>query len=496
MPNLPIISILHPTARVKPGGSFPRGFWAAHDQFRETCSNPSSVEYLLVVHESRWEEFWAVNALQLPSGFSSADREGVRFAGAYGWHSFEVVLNTGRDCVVDQINAGAEESSGQLLIGIMDDLEAPERWDEKLLHLLDCTTHEVFNPDWRNSERVIDLTGEPTEHIVYGALTRARYEKQGFILHPDFESMYADNYFSEMAHRDGVVISGRGLGFKHRHFFTGGTELDAVYQTQNDPGKYFRGRNAYARLTGRPVQKSIAVCLPGEWFQSEWVAMWTELFGHLTQNLQMMTLQFFGYTSNVYCTRMTLAGGVFDSPIEADYVLWLDDDNKLSPEQFNRLLLTLEEHPELAGVTGWCYCDNHQAEANTLDAWVMSCGRQDGQMKGFRFTPEDIRSLGPVITSDDIARRYGSDMGFWSGFPCVLMRGAALRELGAKAFAPIMKAEAQFGFTGEDTAFFWNARLAGQKWAVDASEWKIPHIRVAGYHAGGLCKTDGNELNL
>lgn len=484
MSEQPVISIIHPTARVRPYPSFPRGWRGACEQFFATCDHPQRVEYVLIVHESRWEEFLldalnhsaqdrqsaaAINAPQssivIPFVPWGTDRGQEPIQNA----SIKLVRNTGRDCVVDQINAGAAASTGELLLGIMDDLEAPEHWDTKLLALIDDAGVDGYCP-----EAVIDLTGEPTEWIVYSALTRKRYEKLGYILHPEFESMYADNHYSKMAHLDGVVISGRHLGFRHNHPMFNRGELDEVYQGQNHPAKYFHGRNTLARLMGDPVQKAIAVCLPGEWYQASWTAAWTQLFGHLIGQRGMMVLPFFGHTTNVYCSRIELSKGVLENPLRVDYVLWIDDDNTLRPDQFDMLLADLEAHPELDGIVAWCWCDNHQHEAHDIEKWTMSVGKQGPNMECWRFTQEDVQQFGgPMISSRELE---ATGFGFWSGFPVVLMRRSVLETLTEGAFAPVIRDDINYKFSGEDTAFFWRARQAGMNFAVDLRV-QVPHVK-------------------
>lgn len=468
----PIISVLHPTARVKPyPPSFPRGCWSAVEQLANAAVKPHLIEYVLIVHASRWSEFWENFGGDAPD----TDRVILTSPSIDLWGSFLVIKNSGRDCVVDQINCGAAASTGQLLVGVMDDLEAPARWDEKLTRCLPRGTHCGKEGLDFDGEYVIDLTGEPSDWIVYSALTRKRFERYGYILHPDFESMYSDNYFSAIAHRDGVVINGRHLGFKHCHPSNDpNQQMDEVYRSQNEPLKYFKGRQALMRLLGQPVQEVIAMCLPGEWFQAEWVSMFTNLFGYISGTLGMMANPYFAHTSNVYCTRMDLVKGVLESPVESDYVLWIDDDNKLSCDQFDRLLKDLKEHPELDGVCGWCWCDNHQSESHEFNTWTMSCGKQGPNLECHRFTPEELRGLGPLITSREIEAEPG--MGFWSGFPVVLMRRSVLVTLGAGVFAPVFREDVNFGFTGEDTAFFWRARQAGLNFAVDLRV-KVPHMK-------------------
>ena len=156
--------------------------------------------------------------------------------------SFRYVMNTLRDCVVDQLNVAAEASSGKILMGIMDDLEPPEHWDTLVLEALPTTEPEP-PARWKlevdlDGEYVFDLTGEPNSHIVYGACTRKRYERQGYALNPAFESMYADNFQDWEARRDekqGLckVIDARHLGFHHRHPIYGTSENDEIYALQN-----------------------------------------------------------------------------------------------------------------------------------------------------------------------------------------------------------------------------------------------------------------------
>jgi hypothetical protein len=115
---------------------------------------------------------------------------------------------------------------------------------------------------------------------------------------------------------------------------------------------------------------------------------------------------------------------------------------------------------------------------------MMSVGRQGSAMECYRMTQEDLQNAQKngtmLITSDDLEPHA-----FWSGFPVVLMRGSALRELGPSAFAPIVDPKVKFGFTSEDTSFFVNARKAGQKWAVDLRV-KVPHGKFRAIEPFGI----------
>ena len=58
----------------------------------------------------------------------------------------------------------------------------------------------------------------------------------------------------------------------------------------------------------------------------------------------------------------------------------------------------------------------------------------------------------------------------------MLLRRRALETLGSEAFTPVFHADIKYKFSGEDTAFFWRARAAGLKFAVDVRV-QVPHVK-------------------
>jgi hypothetical protein len=79
-------------------------------------------------------------------------------------------------------------------------------------------------------------------------LTRARYIEQGYLFHPDFFSMYSDNWFSECAFSDGVVIDAKDVVFEHLHPAFGKAEVDATYVRSNMRCNYDQGALHFERL--------------------------------------------------------------------------------------------------------------------------------------------------------------------------------------------------------------------------------------------------------
>ncbi len=492
----PLISLLHPTARVKPSATFARGWYDACEQFFATCDHPESVEYIIAVHDSRWEKFWQIGEFEgwvTPGNWAvPMELAGSAFATLRNGQRCKVVRNTDRDCVVDQINTAAEHSHGKLISGVMDDLRAPEHWDTLLL--------EGVGYPWRNAEqcgsRALDVeliilcgSGATPERdrelMICGALTRKRYERYGFILDPDFESMYSDNWQRHVARRDEAaglvrIIERLDIQFDHQHPSLTGGPADEVYGLQNRPEAYLAGSvTLHQKVTGCRV---MVACLPGESFRSEIVGSRFQLIDDLKARTQFgIVAPHWCYTSNVYSTRIELAEGAlrFPSVTKADdLILWIDDDNAVDFQHVAWLMEDLERDPSLGVAVGWCWCENsaRQVGAEGDARWVMSAGRQDADtLACLRFAGSDfdaaIERGSFLISSEDIAPHN-----FWSGFPVVLMRRSVMEELGPLAFAPIVDGHAKNGFVSEDAAFFINAANRGIKSAVDI-RCQVPHVK-------------------
>lgn len=208
-----------------------------------------------------------------------------------------------------------------------------------------------------------------------------------------------------------------------------------------------------SQVVERP--KVIALCIPGEYFHNVWMAHMLTLFHHLTGKFLVQTVT--AYCSAVYMTRHDIAQAVLLGNPPVDFALWIDDDNILTPEQFDRLY---------AGLT--------KSDAQMIAAWTViapdaisaplfvSCGplKADGTKDSFSF--QDMQ--GPP-------REIG-----WTGFPAVLMKTEALRMAGEFPFAPLpMKTER--GASGEDFAFCKRLREAGGKILVDP-EVAVPHLKL------------------
>jgi len=137
-------------------------------------------------------------------------------------------------------NAAAQACNGHILIQLSDDWEPPMGWDQIILNRIGDTSKSAVL-------RVSD--GHRTDDLLCMAiLTRARYIEQGYLFHPDFFSMYSDDWFSECARRDGVVIDARDVVFEHLHPVFGKAEVDATYARSNMRCNYDQGALHFERL--------------------------------------------------------------------------------------------------------------------------------------------------------------------------------------------------------------------------------------------------------
>lgn len=427
LPLKPLFSVIHPSAR-------PDKWQAIYAAWLNAAAD-RDFEYILVF-DKRW-------------GFETLPP-------ALNGERFRAVWNTGRRCYVDAVNIGAQYATGDVLIVNADDQFPCEGWDVKLAEVLADSGKEVVEVS----------TGTPQEHergiLVMPVLTRARYERLGFVFYPAYESMFADNDCCETARRDNQLADGRHLMFPHRHpFFDVTVETDPAYAAQNRPEAYQLGGQVLAARRasnfGNPRKKRIVVCLPGERFSGAWVSHMLLTMNWLNTHFEVVDAPM-GYSSNVYYTRHVLAVAALAH--EADYVLWIDDDNLVDAEHVARLVDDLEHTPELAAVAGWCLCGSDAYESPVIKTSV-------GMFEGSRaesLSVEDLRAATALVKID------------WTGFPVVLMRQSALRQL-ATPFSPMPNPDNFYGFDSEDISFSRRLKAAGLNMAVDPRV-KVPHLKL------------------
>lgn len=159
--------------------------------------------------------------------------------------------------------------------------------------------------------------------------------------------------------------------------------------------------------------------------------------------------------SLIYDSRNQLAGYALE--MEADYILWLDSDMIFAPDTLERMIKTLDEHPEIDILSGLYF------------------------RRAYPFTPVLFKKLDEGENGNIVFEDYNDypDELFeleGVGFGCVLMRTDCLFQMldedgVGRWFTPL-------GGAGEDCAFCIRARRAGYRIFVDPSV-ELGHMAYA-----------------
>lgn len=490
-------SIIHPTARVTRDASH---YWLyACQSAMEGCSHGGhcDVEYIVVVHHSRVSMFYH-ELSEVRSDCSI-----LPVASRSMWGRFTVVVNYGRDCLVDQCNAGQIAASGEIQCWNQDDMRYPDHWDTEILKLL---------PDTSILACVQASTdGTRRDLLTLPVIATKRLTDAIGMLSSEYESMYCDDEWSLRARQLGVVIPASHLYFQHLHPVNGTAKMDEVYAQENRAEAYRIGRETFDRrkdlgfprvampgesgkMEKSDAPRTIDIVIPGESHREEWMRAFLRLYASLINQGWGVRVHT-GTSTNVYQVRIGLAENVLSDALSsgaADFVLWIDDDNTPSPEVVAMLVKTLQNDAELAGAAGWCWIKTKDDDGK--DLWITSCGMWRGETLNLR-----PLSLVELFADDHSPKRIE-----WSGFPTLLMRFSALLEMGAKSFRPVLADDNEMGFTGEDISFFHRARHLKFVVVPDAEvhHWKVQPLRPdyvihegASPEAVAVVEADRSKLN-
>lgn len=145
------------------------------------------------------------------------------------------VKNNGRrDCVTGW-NLAAQNSVGDILIQVSDDLFPPEKWDFKIRELL-SKLREAKN----RSDIVLNLLDERRVQnaVFHPVLTRASYKKMSYLYPPEFQSMYCDNWFCLFHRKHSIYAVSQDVFWHHKHRATHEVEVDEVMKIHESPERF------------------------------------------------------------------------------------------------------------------------------------------------------------------------------------------------------------------------------------------------------------------
>jgi hypothetical protein len=396
--------------------------------------------------------------------------------------SRNLTINTGRKCAVDAWNQSASAARGNILITASDDMPPPVGWDTSLL----STVYDL------DEDFVIQVSsGTPQDArdlMVMSVLSKARYNRLGWVFYPEYEGMFGDDDFTEHARADGVIVDAKHLVFAHHHpVFDSEVVWDETYERQNQSSRYQRGQDILSRrrednfgvprhrtMSPSNIQMTVplppgvanpqvlALCLPGELFSGRWLIHCLDLFSHLLTKYIVIPMN--GYASNPSVTRHAMAMDVLNCQPLPDLILWMDDDNTITRAQFDTLAMDLDSYPQLDAVFGWCGVEQDQY-TTPEDRRKPSCGLLNEDGDCCPFTWETMHNTKGLV-------KLG-----WSGFPAVLMRRRAIELAGPRPFNFIPDDKSRWGFRGEDVSFCQRAIAAGCTFVVDP-RIKVPHLKL------------------
>jgi hypothetical protein len=155
----------------------------------------------------------------------------------------------GRSSFVDNANRAAAACTGDVLVLATDDLEPPQAWNALIGEAIAAhpeLPQRALRDGHLQTEAVLkcsngDARSDARDLILHPVMTRARYERQGWIFHPGYSGMYSDNELTIRARIDGVVIEAPQIVFRHRHPDYGTAQTDQVYLWQNSREEFVRG---------------------------------------------------------------------------------------------------------------------------------------------------------------------------------------------------------------------------------------------------------------
>jgi hypothetical protein len=106
-------------------------------------------------------------------------------------------------------NAAAVGTTGKVIICVADDFRPCQDWDEKMFTL---------KPGWVDEDWVIHTEDGYVHNIcVLSILTRKRYVRFGYVFYPQYESLFSDTEFTEVAYQEGRVINAKHILMEHMH---------------------------------------------------------------------------------------------------------------------------------------------------------------------------------------------------------------------------------------------------------------------------------------
>ena len=146
-----------------------------------------------------------------------------------------------------------DNPDSDIIILVSDDFECPENWDalltEKIL--------SAYGENHKEEKFAVQVSDGVVSHILtIPIISRAAYAETGYIYHPSYISMYADNDLRDVFYRHFKILEARDLVFRHVHWAHGYGTKDNTYLHQERPEAWTIGKQIYQKreAEGFPVK--------------------------------------------------------------------------------------------------------------------------------------------------------------------------------------------------------------------------------------------------
>ena len=147
-----------------------------------------------------------------------------------------VLVTNNSTNMVEATNEVAKLCAGQLIILVSDDMWSCENWDSKILHKFEMI----------NGPGILQVNdGITTTKLTIPIMNREAYAKLGYVYHPDYISMFADDDLRKTALQHGMYYNGTDIMIEHRHFMNGKATFDKTYASENSKDAWRKGEQIF-----------------------------------------------------------------------------------------------------------------------------------------------------------------------------------------------------------------------------------------------------------
>ncbi len=204
-----LISIIHPSL------GRPVQARKCYDHWMNVCSGEHQIEWIVSLNRS--------------------DNELEKYHQTFT-DSDAVIITSGATNMVQASNEGAKLCAGDLIILVSDDMFAPEMWDSRILH-----KYEMI--DGAGILQVFD--GITAYKITIPIMNRLAYIRLGYLYHPEYISMYADDDLRKTALQHNMLYNGTDIVIEHRHYSKGKAPYDKTYALENSNAAMKHGERLF-----------------------------------------------------------------------------------------------------------------------------------------------------------------------------------------------------------------------------------------------------------